>query len=108
MSMCRFTRLINSSQLSRCPLKGHVLDRPATGRLKCHFSFAQHVVFLISIKGFIFEAAVLEDAVADSLQFSFHESLQVICFGYCFLCIFGHIHSWRFDGYPPLDRLHKI
>ena len=36
-------------------------------------------VFLISIKGFIFEFAVLEEAVADSLQFSFHESLQVIC-----------------------------
>jgi hypothetical protein len=37
------------------------------------------VFFLISIKGFIFEFAVLEEAVADSLQFSFHESLQVIC-----------------------------
>jgi hypothetical protein len=35
--------------------------------------------FLISTKGFIFEVAVLEDAVANSLQFSFHESLQVIC-----------------------------
>ena len=22
--------------------------------------------------------------------------------------IYGHIHSWKFDGYPPLDRLHKI
>jgi hypothetical protein len=37
------------------------------------------VEFLISIKAFIFEAAVLEHAVAISLQLSFHESLQVIC-----------------------------
>jgi len=22
--------------------------------------------------------------------------------------VYGHIHSWKFDGYPPLDRLHKI
>jgi hypothetical protein len=29
------------------------------------------------MKAFIFEVAVLEEAVADSLQFSFHESLQV-------------------------------
>jgi hypothetical protein len=36
-------------------------------------------VFLVSNKGFIFEAAVLEEAVAVSLQLSFHESLQVIC-----------------------------
>ena len=30
--MCRFTRHINSSQFSGCPSKGHLLDRPATGR----------------------------------------------------------------------------
>jgi hypothetical protein len=22
--------------------------------------------------------------------------------------IYGHIHSLKFDGYPPFDRLHKI
>ena len=77
MSRCRFSRHINSRQFSGCPSKGHLLDRPVTGRLKCHFSLAQNVFFLTSIKGFIFEFAVLEEAVADSLQFSFHESLQV-------------------------------
>ena len=29
-------------------------------------------------------------------------------FGHYFLCIYSHIHSWKFDGYPPFDRLHKI
>ena len=75
---CRFSRHFNSRQFSSCPFEGHLFDRPATGRLKCHFSFAQHVKFINSIKGFIFEVAVLEEAVADLLQFSFHESLQVI------------------------------
>jgi len=79
MSRCRLSRHFNSRQFATCPSKGHLLDRLVTGRLKCHFSLAQSVFFLISIKGFIFEFAVLEEAVADSLQFSFHESLQVIC-----------------------------
>ena len=30
---CRFTRHINSSRLSTCPSKGHLLDRQVTGRL---------------------------------------------------------------------------
>ena len=33
VSMRRFTRHINSSQFSGCPSKGHLLDRPVTGRL---------------------------------------------------------------------------
>ena len=30
-SRCRFTRHFISNQFSTCPLKGHLLDRPATG-----------------------------------------------------------------------------
>jgi hypothetical protein len=76
--MCRETRHINSTHLSRFPLKrqcfiasNRTVEMPLFIRAACGF--------LISTKGFIFEVAVLEDAVANSLQFSFHESLQVIC-----------------------------
>ena len=44
------------------------------------------------------------------LTSNLNQSQQTIneLFGYCFLCVYGHIHFWKFDGYPPLDRLHKI
>ena len=33
MLKCRFTRHLNTNLIFGCPLKGHLLDRPATGRL---------------------------------------------------------------------------